>query len=96
MKNPILSKKVFKAYTKARDEADRTKAKVKFSVNAYIETLESESGKVASHKGVMMWEKQYQEFAESITVHIEMLQPKPPTYDRARGLVPWAPVCIHS
>ena len=65
-KEPALAKRVYKQFIKCKDEADKDKSKIKFSLCSYIETLEAFFGTEALRKGEMMWEQEYLEFAKSV------------------------------
>ena len=65
VKDPQGAKKIFKMFCKSKDEVDKDRAKVKFTLSTYFEVLETASGSEYLRKGEMMWESEYYDFTKT-------------------------------
>ncbi len=68
-----MAKRVYKQYCRIRDDAEKDKTKVKFSLYQYIEVLETMSGHEYLRKGEMMWEQEYYEYAKTAKVSLSSI-----------------------
>ncbi len=64
---------MYKAFVKSKDEAEKEKKKVNFSINSYIESIESVEGLQRESTGEMMWEGAHEEFCKSAKVGASIL-----------------------
>jgi len=64
-KDPAAAKKIYKAYCKAKDEGEKDRSKIKFTLSTYFEVMESASGAEVMRKGELMWEQEYIEHTKT-------------------------------